>query len=173
MSAVSFRMNISQTGPSKYYKGLMDMVGVEFNPSVNEEKTEIAGYHYTAEKQDSYTNGTPLKISAILRLKEDKNFGCLSRGLYYTKAFADQYISDAVESDLYNDMKNHITNEAISGVATEYKAYVKLNFAKEKELGFSLTRASHNSCSISSLEIQGHFLTYLYAVAPTKSFRFS
>ena len=33
-----------------------------------------------------------MKITSILRLKDNKNFGCLQRGVYYSKAFSELFI---------------------------------------------------------------------------------
>lgn len=102
--------------------------------------TKIQGYHYQAEinsvNPDMIANperygGFKLRISSILRLKDSKNFGCLNRGVYYSKAFADKFISDANRDDNYiitgaNGFKNYIGSEREK--IAQFNAYVKFDY---------------------------------------------
>ena len=78
----------------------------------------VKGYAYEAvansgwltNPENELINGKKMKISAILRLKDSNNFGSLGRGLYYSQAFKERYISDS-KSDLAkvtNALKDHI-----------------------------------------------------------------
>ena len=77
---------------------------------------DVTNYSYNAIADDSWLadpeakDGKKMKISAILRLKDSKKFGSLSRGLYYTKAFGDQYIEDSKNAKVTTELKNHINN---------------------------------------------------------------
>ena len=102
--------------------------------SVNKEVTEqtetVTGYQYSATVEDSWTNGTELSIAGILRPKKGVSFGCLSRGVYYTKAFQDKYMADAYNSQIIRDnvhgFVGHIENQAKRD--TLYNAYVTFKY---------------------------------------------
>ncbi|MCQ2815224.1 MAG: ATP-binding cassette domain-containing protein [Bacilli bacterium] len=67
--------------------------------------------------------GIKVKVSAILRPKSDTMFGSLSRGVYYTKAFAERYINDSSKSQIVTSFKEHVLNKK-SQLST-FNAYVK------------------------------------------------
>ena len=102
--------------------------------SVQETTVPIEGYHYQAELSEDMKNnveangGTRMKITGILRLKENKTFGCLSRGVYFSHAFAEKYIADSNKDEalLTNDMKAYFGSEAQE--RSQYNAYVKFNY---------------------------------------------
>lgn len=115
---------------------------VSIFPKVNaqaEETGTVNGYNYAAEgneewfKSPNATNKVvKMKISGILRAKEETNFGSLSRGIYYTKEFANKYMADAnsEESKIINDnthgfKKFYTSGEAELGV---YGAYVTFDY---------------------------------------------
>lgn len=97
-------------------------------------KTQIAGYNYQAELSEDMKNypenygGFKLKISSILRLKESKNFGCLNRGVYYSKAFANKFIEDSNKPDneVVNSFKKYIGSKEEK--TSQFNAYVKFNY---------------------------------------------
>ena len=75
----------------------------------------------------SELKGTKMKISAILRLKETRNFGSLQRGLYYSKAFADKYVNDSKNGKVTNALKKHMNNSTLN--TTEFtEAFVKYTY---------------------------------------------
>ena len=94
----------------------------------------ISGYHYQAELSDEMkTNveangGTKMKISAILRLKEGKSFGCLQRGVYYRNEFAKKFMKDSNDESalLTKDFKTYIGSEEEKNA--QYNAYVKFKY---------------------------------------------
>ena len=102
--------------------------------SVNKEVTKqtetVTGYQYSATVEDSWTNGTELSIAGILRPKKGVSFGCLSRGVYYTKGFQDKYMADAYNSQIIRDnvhgFVGHIENQAKRD--TLYNAYVTFKY---------------------------------------------
>lgn len=77
---------------------------------------EVTNYSYSAIADESWINdpsskdGMKMKISAILRLKENKQFGSLSRGLYYPKKFGDKFIEDSKDAKVTTALKSHINN---------------------------------------------------------------
>ena len=102
--------------------------------SVREETQEIKGYHYQAELSDELkTNveangGQRMKITGLLRLKQGKSFGCLSRGVYYSHAFSEKFMNDSnsEEALLTKDFKEYIGSDAEA--KGQYNAYVNYNY---------------------------------------------
>ena len=107
-----------------------------FTPEYLMEENPIDGYSYEACIGDDWLsnlavhNGEKLRISSILRLKEGKNFGCLSRGLYYTKDFANKYMEDASNAKVTSALKTTLSNKVTAN--TEFKAYVTYDFYNHK-----------------------------------------
>ena len=100
----------------------------------DEKPSAVRGYYYDADiKNDGWisnpasVNGLEMKISCILRLKDSKSFGSLSRGLYYTKAFGDKFTEQSKEAKVSIALKNHLNNQATYN--TEFnQAYVKFEY---------------------------------------------
>ena len=103
----------------------------------------VEGYHYPAVADPSWINenkGMKMTVSGILRAKETTNFGCLSRGVYYSPALAEKYMNDAnaSNSEIVNNPTHGIKSLFTSGQAsnTRYKAYVTysyLDYTKDAE----------------------------------------
>ena len=100
------------------------------NKQSKDEMETVTGYQYSATVEDSWTNGTELKIAGILRPKKGVSFGCLSRGVYYTKAFQDKYINDAKESKIIKDEGRGFESFINQGRhnAELYNAYVTFRY---------------------------------------------
>ena len=99
--------------------------------------TETAkdGYQYPAtvtldpSDPDRFANGTKIKIAGILRPKKGVSFGCLSRGVYYTKAFQEKYISDAKNSNIIRGDNSFSKFIEAGGLKTStYDAYVTYTY---------------------------------------------
>ena len=99
--------------------------------------TETAkdGYQYPAavtldpSDPERFANGTPIKIAGILRPKKGVSFGCLSRGVYYTKAFQDKYINDAMNSKIIRGDNSFSKFIEAGGLKTStYDAYVTYTY---------------------------------------------
>ncbi len=94
----------------------------------------VTGYSYPAIAKEEWKNdlntfkGIKMKISSILRLKESKNFGSLSRGLYFSKAFGDKYTADSENAQTVTKaMKEHIKGKLTH--TTEFNsAFVKFPY---------------------------------------------
>ena len=102
---------------------------------VRNQTEAVTGYQYSAKAEDTWTNGTELKIAGILRPKKDVSFGSLSRGVYYTKAFQDKYMNDAFNSQIIRDPAHgfaaHIENPNQKN--TLYNAYVTFTYTDWKD----------------------------------------
>ena len=118
-----------------------------FNPDYNLQTNYIQGHYYNAEADSALianpasVGGKKMKISAILRLKDTKRFGCLDRGLYYTKDFADKYMQDALNGKVTKALMERI----VDNPDNEFKAYVKFDYFSNE------TKTMHNDGYASSL----------------------
>ena len=68
-------------------------------------------YTYLNDITETKEESTKLKISGIVKLKEGRNYGCLSTGLYYTKDLALKMHNDTMSD--YNNFST--TNPTFSG----------------------------------------------------------
>ena len=100
-----------------------------------EESGLTEGYNYPAVAKQEWIDqgkGVTMKVTGILRAKPTTNFGCLSRGVYYTPAFTDKFIADASapESKIVNEEVHGIKKHFTSGAAanSKYKAYVTYSY---------------------------------------------
>lgn len=86
-----------------------------------QESDIVKGYNYEIEMKDEWINNpttnnvVEMKITGILRPKDTTNFGSVSRGAYYTKAFTNKYISDA------NKAESQIVNNEVNGIKSYFK----------------------------------------------------
>ena len=64
-----------------------------------------------------------MKIAGILRAKEKTQFGTLSRGVYYSHAFAEKYLLDASTSEILTEYSDHIVNKRFE--LSTFNAYTK------------------------------------------------
>ena len=93
------------------------------------EQTAITAYQYPAEADSSWANGVPIKIAGILRPKKGVSFGCLSRGVYYTREFQEKYMKDAEYSRVVrgdNGFTKFITNGGLK--TSMFNAYVTFEY---------------------------------------------
>ena len=124
----------------------------------------VNGYHYQAElSNDMKTNveangGTRMKITGLLRLKENKSFGCLQRGVYYTHDFANKFITDSNKEscELTKDMKAYFGTD--EQATSQYNAYVKFGYwdytnesSPEKKDGYATSLNGDLTSSFSDL----------------------
>ena len=125
-SNVSFKKNIASSDPP-----------VDAEPSWVVTPDPVKGYSYEAVAKDEWinnpesVNGKKMKITSILRLKENKNFGSLGRGLYFSKAFGNKYTEDSKDAIVTTAMKNHIDN-ALTYKTEFNSAYVKFSYFDHK-----------------------------------------
>ena len=86
---------------------------------------EIKGYMYPAFAEDGWQEKkTELKIVGLLKPKKDVRFGCLSRGVYYTKALAEKAMLDALHSQIVENADNGLQAK-ISSYVTSFGEDVK------------------------------------------------
>ncbi len=73
----------------------------------------IGSEAYIADK----TNGTPIKVVGILRLKENLNYGCLSDGLNITEKLAEDFIATNINSELAEYIRANPTVVPVQGLS--------------------------------------------------------
>lgn len=125
-------------------------------------KDVAKGYMYNAEAESSWTNKRELKIAGILKRKEGVNFGCLDRGVYFTKELANVYMEDAKDSQIITNPTYGI--RSYIGTTPEedetYKAYVQFKYTsykkgEDKKIddvdGYAMCLNSSTSSSLTSL----------------------
>ena len=93
------------------------------------EQTAITAYQYPAEANPSWKDGVPMKIAGILRPKKGVSFGCLQRGVYYTREFQEKYMKDAANSKVIkgdNGFTKFIENGGLK--SSLFNAYVTFEY---------------------------------------------
>ena len=111
------------------------------------EKTEqnaITAFQYPAEADPSWTGGTELSIAGILRPKEGVNFGCLRRGVYYTKDFQTKYMDDNKNSDITTHFEQFM--ETSGKQSSLYNAYVTFQYPNYKDPDNPFMATGYASC---------------------------
>ena len=88
----------------------------------------LTSYMYTAVAQDTW-QGEDMHISAILKKKPGVNFGCLSRGVYYTRALTQKMMTQAKTSQIVAG-EHSITDFIGSSYEQDktYEAYVTYKY---------------------------------------------
>ena len=108
------------------------IVGDKYQFSCKKEKIEqtaITAYQYPAFADSSWTGGVPIKISGILRPKKGVSFGCLNRGVYYTKEFQEKYMADSLNSQIVKGNNGFSSFIEKGGLKTSiYNAYVTYEY---------------------------------------------
>ena len=102
----------------------------------------VNGYRYPASANSTMLNaGTEVNIVGILKAKPTTQFGCLSRGVYFTPKMTEKYINDSKDSQIVADsergMKAFINSENVS--AATYKAYTTFEYDSYKSYDSELT----------------------------------
>ena len=125
MTAISL-ININEGDETTATVNYMNMFNCKKEKTA---QTAVTAYQYPAVADPSWSNGVPIKISGILRPKKDVSFGCLNRGVYYTKEFQDKYMKDAANSQIVKG--SHGFSEFIDAgglKGSNYNAYVTFEY---------------------------------------------
>lgn len=100
---------------------------------------EFEGYSYNAEYQSSYGEGTEMQVKSILRLKDSKRFGCLSSGIYYSKAFGEKFMKDSVAYENSDTHEKNVTKALQEYIGSDleknaaFNAYVQFDFIDHRK----------------------------------------
>ena len=141
--------------------------------SITETSPETPDFYYDAYMEDTYypdlagkdiseiPGARKMKVVGILRAKDTVNFGTLSRGVYYSKAFADKYIADSCASHIIDVYKEHIEQKRFR--TSNFHAYVRFKydnyenddgtsgFIPDSEIGFTSALNGDLASSLTSI----------------------
>jgi len=114
--------------PNNYYDPSLDkpkfsydeLIGKKFVWYPNDDLLERientdSQFHYNAYYKDSFSQGIELKITGILEPKEDKSYGSLAGGFYYTDALAKYIIASNQDSNIVKALKKNGQESTSSG----------------------------------------------------------
>ncbi|MBQ7923774.1 MAG: ABC transporter ATP-binding protein/permease [Clostridia bacterium] len=94
-------------------------------------------FHYNAYKETlnvENNNGVGIRISAILRLKEGRTYGCLASGLNLTESVVKEYTAQNRNSEISAWMNDENTTNDMLYLATDNEA-TKLNYQMQIAMG--------------------------------------
>lgn len=151
---------------------------------VGDEYVSNNPFTYSAYANDSWDTGIELKITAVLKPKEDLSYGALDSGIYYTSALAKQIIAANIESEIVQYMnennKESIQSVANGGIYTGITYSYTYSLNSQEYSGTGLVGSSSSSilssitgedsvsiCSISLRELGGIELPNEIAIYPT------
>ena len=125
-SGSTFREGITAT-PVNLSNGSITEISPLTHDYYYEAYMDDTNYPELAGKTIEEINGaTKMKVVGILRVKEGVNFGSLSRGVYYSRQFADKYIADSVDSKIIKEYKEHIAEKRFR--TSYFNAYVHYKY---------------------------------------------
>ncbi|MBQ8884962.1 MAG: ABC transporter ATP-binding protein/permease [Clostridia bacterium] len=118
--------DLGETNSEKYatidFKDVLEKEFVlYYNDSVYEETAPGSPQHpftYRGERENlsvTEEEGVKIKVSGILRLKEDMNYGCLSSGLNITEGLVDKYLAKNMASKLVKWMTDEANAHPMGG----------------------------------------------------------
>ncbi len=118
---------------------MMQTIATLDSGKIKEVEPETPDFWYNAylsedmiNNYDSPTyNGMKMKVVGILKPKESIRFGSLSRGVYFSKAFTNKYMTDARSSELLTEYERHIVNKRFKTSA--FNLYVTFNYRPKHE----------------------------------------
>ena len=123
------RIVVPENG-AKAQVGIMSTTEMDVTVTEEQATDKVRGFNYPAVVDDSWGEGTPIKVAGILRPKKGVSFGSLRRGVYYTKEFQAKYMLDAKNSQIINDntngFKTFLEKDAIK--TSLFNAYVTFDY---------------------------------------------
>ena len=142
---LSFVMIPNTSDPSATVVSVATMSSTSFiYTSEKTEQTATIAFQYPAEAEPTWSNGTELKIAGILRPKKGVQFGCLRRGVYYTKEFQAKYMADAKESAVTKSFEEFMQTSRKS--VEMYNAYVTFRHPDYTDPDHPVMANGHASC---------------------------
>ena len=154
------QINITTVPP---YISLIDYATLD-NGTVVELDPKTPDYSYDAVVTDSTLLNKEeykVKVVGILRAKPTTNFGTLSRGVYFTKEFAQKYRTESFNSQITTSFREHI--EEMRYKESQFNAYVQFEyddyskddgsegFVPERKNGYASALNGDQSSTIASI----------------------
>ncbi len=146
-----------------YEDDTQEVVSLPAASGYSPSKNIVKSFMYPAKADNTWTDGIDVRISGIIKKKKGIEFGCLDRGIYYTKELSEVMMNDAddIDNDIVNDV-NHGLKSYIGSTAERsaaYTAYVTYDYTSflngdDGDDGISGFRSALNgdmSFSISSM----------------------
>ncbi|HHU28846.1 TPA: ATP-binding cassette domain-containing protein [bacterium] len=96
-----------------------EIIGKEYKLILNDDlyKEDESGLKFNKEvvNEELYNGGTTLKITGILRVKKDINFGALTSTVVYTKGLTEHVLENSLSSNIVKWQLDHPTINVFSG----------------------------------------------------------
>ncbi len=96
-----------------------EIIGKEYKLILNDDlyKEDESGLKFNKEvvNEELYNGGTTLKITGILRVKKDINFGALTSTVVYTKGLTEHVLENSLSSNIVKWQLDHPTIDVFSG----------------------------------------------------------
>jgi len=77
---------------------------------------QISPFTYNPYADESWENGIELTVTAILKPKEDLNYGSLRSGFYYTPALTNKIIENSINSDIVKYLDSNGENDTFTSM---------------------------------------------------------
>ena len=87
----------------------------------NSEKASLA---VETDAATGRANGVSVRISAVLRLKEGRTYGCLASGLNLTEKLVDNYVAENMRSEISTWLNDEANKANLSRTASNLSTYV-------------------------------------------------
>ncbi len=136
---------------AKEYFSINEILNKEYTYYPNDEIYEIGdnAIKYSACKDSLNESGAvKLTVTGVLQIKEGINYGSLSTGMYYTRAFTERYLNDNLNSEIVNYAKEQVTR-SVSVNATVTIAGDKMTFPYAYTKDRSVRQLGGNDLAIS------------------------
>ena len=98
----------------RYYKN--DTI---YSENTNSLSKQAQPFFYSGYEDENWQEGLELKVTAILRQKEDYSYGCLTSGCYFTSELTKKFILDNINSQIVNNLKDN-NNESYTSMNYTY-----------------------------------------------------
>ena len=132
-----------------------DIIGKDYalfyNDAIYQKTDDVLSPFSYSGKRDGLAvaegEGIPLKITAILRLKDGLNYGCLTNGLNITEAAVDSFVANNMDSKIVDWVKNE--SKVVVGGRTFYRA--PSNAAQFEDHYFLISQLAQYGVDLSGL----------------------
>jgi putative ABC transport system permease protein len=75
----------------------------------------LTPFTYNYQVNDNFSSGMELKVTGILRAKDNISYGCLDSGFYYTPEFTKRFLKDSINSEIVNYLNDTEKEEFTCG----------------------------------------------------------
>lgn len=86
-------------------------------------------FTYNAYASESWDTGKELTVTAILKVKDGISYGCLESGFYYTARFAEEVLSEGMQSEIVQYLNDNEKGAFTSGVYNGVNMGITFDFS--------------------------------------------